>query len=369
MPVFKRKCKRCKKNCSHREVWYYAFCIRGSRYREAIPEARTKYHAEQAEAAARLAVFEGRYGSEPSNIKLREFVETQYLPWAHNEKKSWRNDQSRAKPILAYFGAKKMREITTFSVEQFKRDRRSSISARGSVRSPSSVNRELQLLSRIFSLAVQRGAIENNPCRNVKLCSVPATLMRYLTAEEEARLIPLLRERWPRLWRIVTIDLYTGMRMTEVLTLHKSQVDFKRGVIELLVTKSGKPRTIPIHNDIDPVLRMLCEEAGPTGYLFENLKTGKPVREVKTAWRSALPEAGIQGFRFHDLRHSFGTMAADGGAHPKDIQAILGHADINTTMRYVHATDEGKRKAVDAAAKARWTTKSASHLPHEEKAS
>jgi integrase len=48
-------------------------------------------------------------------------------------------------------------------------------------------------------------------------------------------------------------------------------------------------------------------------------------------------------------------MAADGGAHPKDIKAILGHADIHTTMRYVHATDEGKRKAVEAAAKAKRT--------------
>jgi integrase len=94
-----------------------------------------------------------------------------------------------------------------------------------------------------------------------------------------------------------------------------------------------------------------------------------PIREIKTAWYSALREAGIQGFRFHDLRHSFGTMAADGGAHPKDIKAILGHADIHTTMRYVHATDEGKRKAVEAAAKARRTNQSASHMPQKTKAS
>jgi len=56
-------------------------------------------------------------------------------------------------------------------------------------------------------------------------------------------------------------------------------------------------------------------------------------------------------------------------AHPKDIKAILGHADIHTTMRYVHATDEGKRKAVEAAAKARRTNQSASHMPHKTKAS
>jgi integrase len=48
-------------------------------------------------------------------------------------------------------------------------------------------------------------------------------------------------------------------------------------------------------------------------------------------------------------RHTFGTRAAEGGASPKDIQEIMGHASIITTMRYVHATDQGKRRTVDAA--------------------
>ena len=113
--------------------------------------------------------------------------------------------------------------------------------------------------------------------------------------------------------------------------LEANQVDFRRGVIELLETKSGKPRTIPMHRELEPVLRQLCEKTGPAGYLFENRKAGKPIPDIKTAWYSALREADIQTFRFHDLRHSFGTMAADGGAHPKDIKAIMVHADIRTT--------------------------------------
>jgi hypothetical protein len=97
-----------------KKVWYYRFCIREVRYGKAVPEARTKWQALQAEARAKETVFEGRYGSEPSNVRLKEFVEKEYLPWARDNKRSWENDVSRAKLILTYFKNKMMREITRF---------------------------------------------------------------------------------------------------------------------------------------------------------------------------------------------------------------------------------------------------------------
>ncbi len=355
MPVFKRG-----------SVWCYAFCIRGIRYRRSVPEARTKWQAEQAEAKAKNDVYEGRFGSEPSNITLKEFVKKQYLLWAKENKRSWRNDESRSKPILAYFKNKQMREITRFNVEQFKRERMGSFNKRGEVRAPASVNRELQLLSRIFSLAIERELIHTNPCKGVKLCRVGNIVTRYLTTEEEKRLLASLTGRRAYIRDVVAIDLHTGMRLREILGLHKSQVDFIRNVIELLETKSGKPRTIPIHPDIKPTLQRLCEQAGENGYLFESEQTGKPIHDIKTAWRNALDDAEITNLRFHDLRHTFGTRAADGGAHVKDIQAVMGHADVRTTMRYVHATDEGRRRVVEAAAKG--GRESATNLPQKRKA-
>jgi hypothetical protein len=82
MPVYRRKCERCKKACKHGGTWWYDFCIRGKRYRRAVPEARNKWQAEQAEARAKGAVFTERYGEEPSNITLKEFVEKVFLPWS-----------------------------------------------------------------------------------------------------------------------------------------------------------------------------------------------------------------------------------------------------------------------------------------------
>ncbi|HZS45141.1 MAG TPA: site-specific integrase [Blastocatellia bacterium] len=341
MSVFKRN-----------KVWYYRFCIRGIRYGQAVPEARTKWQAEQAETKAKEEIFEGRYCPEPSNISLKEFVEKEFIPWSKREKRSWRNDQSRVKPILAYFRNKKMREISRFNVEQFKRERRESQSAKGGRRSPASVDRELQLLSRIYSLAIEQELLQVNPCTGVKLCGVSNLVPRFLSEEDEAKLLPMLVGRRKHLLDILLVDTHTGMRRTELLSLHRSQVDLVRSTILLLHTKNGKQRTVPIHPNIHPILERLCDKAGPSGYLFENPKTGKPIKDIKTAWRKALELAGIPHIPFHCAgRHTFGTRAAEGGAHPKDIQEIMDHVNIATTMRYVHATDPGKLRAIEAAAR------------------
>jgi len=346
-----------------RQIWYYRFQIRGVRYARAVPEARTKWQAQRAELKAKEDAFEGRYGKEPSSIKLKDFVEQVYLPWARAEKKSWRNDESRVKPILAFFRNRQMREITNFNVRQFKKERLlSTISPRSpkrkdaelKVRAPASVDRELQLLARIFSLAIGQGELLQNPCKGVALCATDNVITQYLTAEEEARLLPVLSGRRSRLLDILVIDLHTGMRKSELLSLHKSQVDFLRGRILLTRTKNGKSRTVPIHDDIRPILQRLCDTSGASGYLFENRRTGKPIQDIKTAWRSALKDAGICHMPFHCAgRHTFGTRAAANGAHLTDVQEIMDHADIKTTMRYVHATEAGKRRAVEAAVKGR----------------
>jgi len=364
MPVRKRLCERCKKPCKHGGTWWYDFHIRGERYRKAVPEARTKWQAEHAEVKAKEAVFTGRYGGDPSNITLKEFVEKVYLVWAKTEKRSWKNDDSRSKPILTYFKNKKMREISKFHVEQYRKARRASSNGRGGNRAPASVDREIQLLSKIFSLAIERGEVEANPCKGIKMLNKGNTVIRYLTPDEEGRLLPVLTGRRRHLLDIVIIDLHTGMRRTEILTLHTRQIDFIRGSVEVIETKNGRPRSVPMHQALRPILQRLVEKAGPSGYLFENPKTGKPIRDVKTGWRLALHDAKIEGLRLHDLRHSFGTRAIDGGAPLSAVKEVMGHMDIRTTMRYVHATDEGKRRAVEAAACGRVKSESVTNPSH-----
>lgn len=87
---------------------------------------------------------------------MNEFVENSYKPWARANKKSWKIDMSRLKPILAFFGNKKLSEISPFLIEKYKIERKATpvVSKKKSKpRSLAAVNRELRLLSRIFRLA------------------------------------------------------------------------------------------------------------------------------------------------------------------------------------------------------------------------
>jgi integrase len=233
-------------------------------------------------------------------------------------------------------------------IEQFKKERRGSFNRQGELRSPSSVNRELELLSRIFSLAVERGEMESNPFKGVKKLAADNLITRYLTADEEERLLAVLTGRRAHLRPIVLLGLHTGMRRGEILSLQWEQVDFARELIQLLRTKSGKPRSVPMNSVVKATLLEQRERVGNSEYVFPNRRTGKALTDIKNAFSAALKKAGIEDFRFHDIRHSAGTRMADAGVPITAVSDILGHADIRTTMRYAHATDEARRRAVNA---------------------
>jgi integrase len=251
---------------------------------------------------------------------------------------------------MAYFKKKRLNEITRFTVEHYRRHRQGGVTCRGKARSLATIDREVQLLSRIFSLAAEKNLITGNPCSGIKLLAPNVGAPRYLTREDEEKLRPHLTGRRAHLLDILDINLFTGMRRGEILTLTTSQIDFVRASIEI-TGKGNKKRSIPIHPDLSPILRRLCDKAGSSGYLFENPKTGRPLADIKTSWRAALRAAGIDHLPFHCAgRHTFATRAVDGGAPITAVSAVLGHSDVKTTMRYAHATDEGRRRVVEAAA-------------------
>jgi len=80
--------------------------------------------------------------------------------------------------------------------------------------------------------------------------------------------------------------------------------------------------------------------------VFTNPDTATRYTDVKKYFSAACWEAGITNFTFHDLRHTFGTRLADAGVDVVKIKELMGHASIGTTMRYIHATDQGKRGAI-----------------------
>jgi integrase len=332
-------------------VWYYDFMIRLVRYREAVPEARTKWQAEQVETQVRQAIFEGRYCKlqQKQVPTFKEFVEETFLPWSKANKRSYQSDSWRSKVLVNWFDGKRLDEITPFLIEKFKKERREGKTRRGKVRSPASVNREIELLSRVLTMAVDHELIGTNPCRKVRKLRLDNQRIRYLLPEEEERLMGVLTGRKAHLRPLVILAINTGMRRGELFNLTWEKVDFSRNVIYVTNTKSGRDRVVPMNR---PVREELLRVSGQADceFVFVSKRTGLNLTEIKKGFNAACREAEIQNFKFHDLRHTAGTRLADAGADAFTIKEILGHSSIQTSARYVHATHEGKRRAVEALA-------------------
>ena len=108
----------------------------------------------------------------------------------------------------------------------------------------------------------------------------------------------------------------------------------------------GKVHIVPIS---EPVLRLLTD-LGPrdTGRVFEY--EDRPIKSWRTAWRGALRRAGLEGFRWHDLRHTAASWMVQNDVPLDVVQQILGHSDISTTMRYAHRETSAQRDALDVLA-------------------
>ena len=309
-------------------------------------EARRKAEAQQAEAKIKNKIYERKYGKISSSRSFAEFVQNTHLPWAKATKRSSRDDVLHAKVFCRHFGNKSLSEIDHQMIEEFKVKRMKSITRYGRPRKPATVNRELAILSGIFRMAVDYEEITENPCRKVESLPENNQRTRHLSFEEEDRLFAKLTGEREYLRPLVTVAIYAGPRRGELLKLRWSNVDFGLNVINFTETKTNRDRAVPMEPIVREALLELSQHSGNAEYVFTNPDSGTRYTDVKKSFSAACREAGITNFTFHDLRHTFGSRLADAGVDVVKIKELMGHASIVTTMRYIHATDQGKRGAI-----------------------
>jgi integrase len=150
--------------------------------------------------------------------------------------------------LVAFFGRYQLAEITAFLIERFKSERRKSKKERKGTRSIATVNRELQLLYRIFQMAKGKREIANNPSDEVQLIKGENPRDRWPRPEEKEKLFEQLTGRRSHLIDIIEIDLNLGLRKTNLLSLRPEHVDFHRGIVRATNTKTGKDYDAPINN-------------------------------------------------------------------------------------------------------------------------
>jgi len=332
-----------------RKHWHYAFCICGVRFRGALPEARTQFEAEKAETRIKNDVYEGRYGRPTGMHDFVQFVKEVYIPWVSEKNRSWKTSIRYTLPVLCeWFKGKTFAQISPLLIEKYKRERRGSITNRGTARRPATINRELQLLSTVFSLAIRHKLTTTNPCQEVELLPEDNRRTRYLLDEEEPRLLEVLTGPRAHLRTLVIVAISTGMRRGDQLNLRWEKVDFQRNVIYVPNSKTGKDYPVPMNVDVRNVLLELKRKSRGSDDVFTNPETSKPYTDLKKAFGTACRLAGIRNLHWHDLRHTFGTRLAEAGYSEATIAELMGHTEAKTTRRYTHGTDRAKQAAVEA---------------------
>src|SRR5262249_49343830 len=215
--------------------------LRGKRYFVNLPDCKTKTDARAAEERLKTEARAGKLAS--SSQSFAEFVKCEYLPYSQTNKLSYADDRQRSKILIEAFGRFALNEISTFSVEKFKREQLKRVTKRKRQQSSATVNRYLMLLSAILSYAEDQRLIRSDERPAIKLLREENQQIKYLTVEQEERLREILQESY--LLDLVIVAIGTGLRRTELLSLKRSQVDFTRNVVTVLRTKSGRPREIP----------------------------------------------------------------------------------------------------------------------------
>ncbi len=333
--------------------WWYDFG--NHKYRGPIPEARTKHEAEQAEVKLKRDVFEGKYGKEFGTMLFAEFVGDPdadqfcagtFLEWAKINKRSWKHDQFRVRALLQAFKGRTLGEVTPLAIEAFKNSRRHSFTKYDTQRSPASVNRELELLSRIFSLAIRLGLADSNPCRRVSKFKLQNQRHRYLMPDEEPALLAQCIGLRKHLATMVPFAIGTGARKSEQLSLQVRQCDFFRSLIIFNRTKSGRSRFVEMNSEVRQILLELCKGKRPDDYVWSNPATGRPYTDIKHSFPGACSDAKIEGLVWHDLRATYGTRLGEAGFNAYDIAKLMGHASISTSQRYVRNLPVGSGEAV-----------------------
>ncbi len=202
-------------------------------------------------------------------------------------------------------------------------------------------NRYVQALGHVFTIARKEWCwVSESPVLNISKLKEPRGRVRFLSNEERAALLEACKESEnPHLFKAVVLALSTGARKMEIMGLKWQDVDFERGVIILHKTKNGERRIIPLQGY---ALGLIREHAKIRNlhcdFVFPSRIKCQPI-DIRTSWENALKKAGIEDFRFHDLRHSAASYLAMDGASIAEIAEVLGHKTLQMVKRYAHLSE------------------------------
>jgi len=308
-------------------------------------------------------------------LTLGGFMDKVYKSHLLAEKRSGAHIIANIDRYFSPWYDKRLVEINEFLVASWRKQQLNKGLSNGGVNRPIASLRAL--LNYAYSVAK---VIDHHPLGTFKqLKEDKNRIIRYLTCEEENELRNALRERdqarrdkritanqWRRergyepypeicsneysdyLTPFVLLAINTGLRRGELFNLKWGDVDSnsKNLVIHGFNAKSKKTRTVPLNTEALDLLKKWSKQSISKEFVFPGLY-GDRITDIKKPWKNLLDSAGIENFRFHDLRHHFASRLVSAGVALNTVRELLGHSDMQMTMRYAHLAPNLKSEAVE----------------------
>lgn len=211
--------------------------------------------------------------------------------------------------------------------------------------SRSMCEKQRQLFSQLCKWSMSNGIISHNFAEELRLPAQQKKKKRVLSTAEIEKIQKIADDKADGMYNIARLSLvlyYTGMRVNELLTLRRQDVDLKAGyIVGGEKTEAGRERTIPILDPIKMILADWILDSVGGDLLLPAARGGKQrsVSATEKAFKELMKRCGVENATPHTMRRTAATRLVEGKAEPTAVQAILGHADFSTTADYYTGHD------------------------------
>lgn len=348
------------------------------------PVYRTIYGKTKAEAETKLkeiiAQLQSGTYAEPSKITLGQWL-TEWISGRPNIRQSTRAfyESLIRTHIIPALGDKKLSKLTTRDIQKLLNEKLENGAVKGGGLSPATVRYIHVSIKAALKQAVKERLLVVNPADAVELPKDKPKEMQTLSLDQVKKFLEVARD--DPYFTAYLLDLSTGIRRGELLGLWWDDIDFENATLAIRrqLSKRAKasekfpdrlffsePKTqmgrrqISLPTNVMQALKEHRKRQSETrlvmGGAYQNPNLvfatleGKPCDpdNFSRSFKRILKKAGVPEIRFHDLRHTYATLALQAGVSPKTIQAILGHSNISTTLdTYGHVTQEMHKEAAE----------------------
>jgi integrase len=260
-------------------------------------------------------------------------------------KKTWKEDQANDRRYLEDWSSQPFQSFTRQDIASKHREIGGT--------APTSANRVLSLVSKVFNFAEEVGLWDRaNPARKIKKYREQSR-DRFVTADEMPALVKAIRAYPdPTLRDFFLICLATGARRANVLEMAWADIDPQLQTWRIPDTKSGEPVLLPLVPEAQKILserKQISGDPPSSPFVFPGRGITGHLVEPKKAWKEVLTKAGLSGIKIHDLRRTLGSWQAAAGVSLPVIGKSLGHRTTTATAVYARLNLEPVRQAVSVA--------------------